>query len=246
MNKDLTLADLSQFIRKNIAVSIVTAFIFSIITYLVSSSMAVTTYTYSFSYEVVVAWDNVDLSPSGAMTAADFAESQVAALKPRMKGTDFLKNVIKDAGYEGKLSVKALSTMISLSSEEDVPIINVDFSGTNPKLLKRLAHTYVALAPKHIKKVYVSLDPFEPVRYKNAYTTPVKTYTTSSFVLALLGILVLLYFVESLDTRVKSATEIEKKYEIANLGIIPNFYISKKNSYTKYGYQKGASSNYES
>ena len=44
----------------------------------------------------------------------------------------------------------------------------------------------------------------------------------------------------------RALAEVEKKYEIANLGIIPNFYLSRKSSYNKYGYQKGAGSNYES
>ena len=234
MNKDLTLADLLQFIRKNIMVSIVTAFVFSIITYFVSSSMATTYYKYTLSYEVVVAWENVELSPSGALTAADFAENQMVAIKPRMKGTELLNDVIKEAGYEGAMNSGHLSSMISLENEENVPIINVTITSTNPGLLK------------YIKREYCALEPFEPVRYGGSSSTPVKSYTMSAFVLALLGILVLLYFIESLDTRVKTAAEVEKKYEIANLGIIPNFYLSRKSSYNKYGYQKGAGSNYES
>ena len=246
MNKDLTLTDLLQFIRKNIAVSIVTALIFAVITYFVSSSMSVTTYKYTFSYEVAVAWENVELSPSGALTSANFAESQIPALKPRMKGSEFLKRVIEKAGYKGKLDARMLSSMITLSNEEEVPNINVDVSGTNRVAVKKLAEAYAELAPKYIKKTYVSLDQFEPVRFEGASSTPVKSYTMSAFVLALLGILILLYFIESLDTRVKSAAELEKKYEIPNLGVIPNFYISKKNSYSKYGYRKGATGNYES
>ena len=246
MNKDLTLADLLQFIRKNIMVSIVTAFVFSIITYFVSSSMATTYYTYTLSYEVVVAWENVELSPSGALTAAGFAENQMVAIKPRMKGTELLNDVIKEAGYEGAMNSGLLSSMISLEREENVPIINVTITSTNPGMLKKLAHAYSALAPKYVKREYCALEPFEPVRYGGSSSTPVKSYTMSAFVLALLGILVLLYFIESLDTRVKTAAEVEKKYEIANLGIIPNFYLSRKSSYNKYGYQKGAGSNYES
>ena len=246
MNKDLTLADLLQFIRKNIVVSIVTALIFSVITYFVSSSMAVTVYTYKLSYGIEVAWENVELSPSGALTAADFAKNQVTALKPRLKGTTLLKDVIKEAGYEKSLKPERLASMISISNEENVPILEISFTGTNPQALRRLAHTYSTLAPKHVRKSYCYIEAFEPVTYAGAFSTPVKSYTTSAFILGTLGILVLLYFIESLDTRVKSATEIEKKYEIPNLGVIPNFYINVKNSYSRYSYRKETTGNYES
>lgn len=245
MNKDLTLADLLQFIRKNITVSIITGLFFSVITYFASSSMAVTAYNYSLSYEVVVAWENVELSPSGALTAADFAENQLTAIKPRMKGSELLNDVIKQAGYEGVLNTGHMTGMISLTSEENVPIININFSGPNAAIVERLAHTYSDLAPKYIQKEYCSIEPFEPVRYAGSNSTPVKSYTMTAFILGALGTIVILYFIESLDTRVKTAAEIERKYEIANLGIIPNFYLSKKSSYSQYGYKKGADKGYE-
>ena len=246
MNKDLTLADLLQFIRKNIMVSLITALVFSVITYFVSSSMAVTSYVYSLSYGVEVTWDNVDLSPTGALTAADFARSQVTAIKPRLKGSALLKDVLKESGYDNYFKPEHVAGMMSVTNEENVPIIEIRFIGTNPKILRRLAHTYATLAPKHVQKSYCYIEAFEPVTYVGASSTPVKSYTMSAFVLSTLGILVLLYFIESLDTRVKSASEIEKKYEIPNLGVIPNFYLSNKNSYSRYSYRKEATSNYES
>lgn len=246
MNKDPTLADLLQFIRKNIVVSIVTALVFSVITYFVSSSMAITSYGYKLSYGVEVAWNNVELSPTGALTAADFAKNQVTTIKPRLKGSALLKEVLKESGYDKILKPDQVAAMMSVTNEENVPIIEIQFNGTNPEILRRLAHTYATLAPKHVQKSYCYIEAFEPVTYAGASSTPVKSYTMSAFILSTIGILVLLYFIESLDTRVKSAAEIEKKYAIPNLGVIPNFYLSNKNNYSRYSYRKEATSNYES
>ena len=79
---------------------------------------------------------------------------------------------------------------------------------------------------------------FEATRHVGTSSTPVNLYTGLAFVAGATIVLFLLYIIESLDTRIKSAGEVEKRYNISNLGVIPNFYVGGGKDYK--AYKKGA------
>ncbi len=245
MNKDLSFAELLGFLKKNIIVVLITAVVFAVITYVIASSMAETTHSYTFSYEVTVLWNQEEdtLSPSGALTAANFAKAEINTLKEKMKGSKLLNAAIEKAGYKGRLSSGAFASMISFQTEADTNIIKVTVTNPNREGIKNLSNVYSELVPYSVERTYSSLQPLEPVTYAGAYTTPVKTYTMVAFAMGFAAMLVLLYFIEALDTKIKTAAEIEKKYEIANLGSVPNFFMSGGKNYK--AYKKGGYGNYE-
>lgn len=245
LNKDLTLAEMLEFIKKNIVVIIVTAIAFAIITFIVSSALATTTYSYKCEYISETLWYEEEevLTPSGAFSAANYAVYAINTQKKLLRGSALLNAAIEDAGYKGQISSGNFNSMISLSSEEDTLILSVTFSSTDKEAIRKLAESYAKLAPEYANMNYSSLEIFEPVAYAGSSSTPVPLYTFTAFVLGGLIALVLLYFIESLDNRIKSSAEVENKYGIVNLGIIPNLYVSGGKNYK--AYKKGAKGNYE-
>ena len=239
--KEVSVIEILAFIKKNLVVSLAAAVIFAVVAYLAASSIADTTYTYGCSFTVDTFWNNENtetLSPSGAYSAANYAVYSINTHKKYLKGTKLLEDVIKDAGYENQISPEYLRSLIYISNEEDTLIINVTLSNSNKKAIEKLAKSYAKLAPKHSRLSYSSLLLFEATRHVGTSSTPVTLYTGLAFVAGAAIVLFLLYIIESLDTRIKSAGEVEKQYNISNLGVIPNFYVGGGKDYK--AYKKGA------
>ncbi|GEM_PF-6997653 len=240
MNKELSLVDLLGFIKKNIIVTLITAIAFSVITFAVSTTISTTEYTYSCSFTVDTYWngDQDLLTPNGAYSAANYAVYSINTYKELLKGSKLLNEVIKDAGYENLISSDAARSFLVLENKPDTMIITAHFTSTNDELTQRLANSYAKIAPLRSKLSYSSLNVSEDAVRTNVQSTPVKLYTAVAFFLGATIVLVLLFFIESLDTRIKSASDVENKYKIANLGIIPNFYTGGGKNYK--AYKKGA------
>ncbi len=239
--RELTVVEILGFVKKNLIVSLAAAVVFAIVAFLASSSIADTSYTYGCSFTVNTLWTNDDsemLSPSGAYSAANYAVYSINTHKKYLEQTELLKAVIKDAGYENQISPEYLRSIIYISNEEDTMIINVSLSNSNKSAVEKLAKSYAKIAPKQAGLTYSSLLLFEPARHVGTTSTPVTLYTGLAFIAGAAIVLFLLFIIESLDTRVKSASEVEKRYNIANLGVIPNFYVGGGKDYK--AYKKGA------
>ena len=239
--KEVSVVEILAFIRKNLIVALAAAVIFAVVAYLATSSIADTTYTYGCSFTVDTFWNNESaetLSPSGAYSAVNYAVYSINTHKKYLTGTELLNAVIKDAGYEGQISPEYLRSLIYISNEDDTLIINVTLSNSNKAAIEKLAKSYAKLAPKYSRLGYSSLLLFEATRHVGTSSTPVTLYTCVAFVAGAAIVLFLLYIIESLDTRIKSASEVEKRYNISNLGVIPNFYVGGGKDYK--AYKKGA------
>ncbi len=249
INNEVTLVDLFRFIKKNSLVALITAIIVATATYFAASYVAVSHYTYSCSFMVETYWNASNseeiLSPSGATNAVSYATMLIETQKDLLQGSDLLDEVVADAGYSGALSASGLRSLLSVTHKEDTFIINASITSQNNEAARNLIESYAKLAPSKSKILsYSSLVLTEAPRNTGYKTTPVNVYTIIAFFLSGIIVLLGLYFIESLDTRVKSASEVERKYNLTNLGVIPNFYVGGGKNYK--AYKKGARAKNES
>ncbi len=244
--KEISLLDLLVFARKNLLVALIAAVICASVAFFAGKTISTTKYTYTCSFSVDTFWNSSEsetLSPSGAYSAANYAVYSINTHKVLLQGTDLLNAVIKDAGFEGSVSAELLRSLLYVSDAEDTLVINISLTSQNQKSIKKLAESYAKVAPQYSKLSYSSLILCENVRHSSTSSTPVNLYTAIAFVGGACIVLFLIFIIESLDTRVKSASEVEKRYNIANLGVIPNFYVGGGKDYK--AYKKGARRKYE-
>ncbi len=249
LGKDVSLVDILSFIKKNIVIVLVSAVSVALVAFYITYVTGTTTYTYKGSLIVNTHWseqkDNT-LSPSGAYSDTNYAIYSINTYQELLKSREFLQLVLKDAGYNNYVSTGQVSSSIYFSSSEDAYIFYVNVKSANAEFAEKVAASFMKLAPQYASgyMTYSDLKTIDTPILSVVDKPSIAFYTAIAFVLAAVLTLVLLYLLEMLDTRVKSASEVEEKYGIPNLGIIPNFYVGGGSSYKEYR-KKGARSSNE-
>ncbi len=247
LDKDVSLLDILSFIKKNIVIVLVSAISVALVAFYIFYTTGTTTYSYKGSLIVNTRWSEKDnLSPSGAYNDTNYAINSINTYQELLKSNAFLQLVVEDAGYKGTISASQAGASIFFTSSEDAFVFYVNVKSANPQFAERIAKSFIKLAPSYASDyiTYSDLKAIDTPTLSSIDKPSTIFYTAIAFVLAAVITLILLYLLQMLDTRVKSASEVEEKFGISNLGIIPNFYVGGGSNYKEYR-KKGARSSNE-
>lgn len=176
---------------------------------------------YESNTTIVLATENKD---DEKYTQSDVLLNQnlVSTYSQIIKSRSVINTLIKDEKL--KYNYDELSSMINVSSVDDTEIIKISVKSKNKKESLKIADAIVPIFSKEVKRIYninnVSVVDKASVLSKPCNINYVKEnilYILIGFVLSS-GVIFLIYY---FDTSIKSADEIENKYELTVLGVVP-------------------------
>lgn len=176
---------------------------------------------YESNTTIVLATENKD---DEKYTQSDVLLNQnlVSTYSQIIKSRSVINTLIKDEKL--KYNYDELSSMINVSSVDDTEIIKISVKSKNKKEALKIADAIVPIFSKEVKRIYninnVSVVDKASVLSKPCNINYVKEnilYILIGFVLSS-GVIFLIYY---FDTSIKSADEIENKYELTVLGVVP-------------------------
>ncbi len=176
---------------------------------------------YESNTTIVLATENKD---DEKYTQSDVLLNQnlVSTYSQIIKSRSVINTLIKDEKL--KYNYDELSSMINVSSVDDTEIIKISVKSKNKKEALKIADAIVPIFSKEVKRIYninnVSVVDKASVLSKPCNINYVKEnilYILIGFVLSS-GVIFLIYY---FDTSIKSADEIENKYGLTVLGVVP-------------------------
>ena len=133
-----------------------------------------------------------------------------------------------------KKSYGALIKSVSTSVSTNAAIISVYVSAESPEEAEQLATAIASVAPDHVARVVdgSSMRIVDyPVKPGAPYAPNTMRYAVVGFVLALLITCLVVLLVDLVVDRVDAASEIEERYGITVIGVIPDMQQAEKYQY---------------
>lgn len=147
-----------------------------------------------------------------------------------------LSKVVEQSGLD--LTVTKVRGMMSASAVDDTEMFNIYVTSSDPQLAAQVANAVAAVAPDEIADILEGSST-KIIDYAEVPTSRYSpSYRTNTFYGFLVGAVLAAAYViliTLLDKRIKSEEDLEQRFELPVLGVIPSFDTGhKKNG--KYGY----------
>ena len=237
-NEGLTidLGRVVQALLKWAWVIVAAAIVFGLVAWIFSATMITPTYRSGFTAYV----NNKQNSTSGNTTTSDLNASIALAyvygeiIQSRTVLTEAAAKCGIDYGY-GDLKSK-----ISISIADTTAIINVHVEDANPQTAMALAAAIADVAPEHVARVVDNSS----MRIVDEPILPTSQYSPNNgrnaIIGALLGIVAAVAVVivlEVFNDYVQSSEELEKRYDVIAIGVIPDMDQAEK-VHSNYSYAR--------
>ena len=152
----------------------------------------------------------------------NFNQSLVTTYSSIVKGKSVIKEVIENLDLE--YTVKDLTERVSVSPESDTEIIKITVKDEDPYLATDIANEIVEVFRKEITNIFelqnvsqIEVAEVEEEPYNINIIKDLIIYILIGAVISCGSIFVVYYF----DTTVKSADEIESKFDLPVFGAVP-------------------------
>jgi len=149
--------------------------------------------------------------------------------------------VLEDAAAQAGLimTYEELSAAVSTSTVDDTEIIQINVTMEDPQMALDLAQALVDIAPGYVSKIVEGSSMqvvAPPVLPDKIYAPNYKRNAAIGVILGAVLVIAVVVITELVDNRVKSESELEERYGIAVMGVIPDLVEAKKKNYA-YSYQ---------
>ena len=169
---------------------------------------------------------NTEKSEETQMITGDqFSVSQKLAvtygeiIKSRIVLEDVIKNLKLDDKYE------QLAGNITVSAVKDTQIISISVQDTNPKKARDIANEIPKVFEKEVKRITKAND-IQVIDKAILPQNPIKPNKMMNVLIAaVLGMMIglfVVFLIEYLDNKIKTAQDIEKHLGLSVIGVIPN------------------------
>lgn len=191
--------------------------------------------TYSSSFTAYVNNRMTTTEGQSSMTSSDISASR--SLTYLYQEIICSRSVLMDAAAQCgmKASYSQLLSRVSTSVATNAAIINVAIEAESPEEAEQLASAIAAVAPEHVARVVdgSSMRIVDyPVMPNGPYAPNSMRYAVIGFFAALaIGCAAVILFDVIVD-KVASATEMEERYGIAVVGVIPDMQQAEKYQYS--------------
>ena len=226
----IDLAKMAKVLWKKAWLIGIVALLFSVIAYLGTKSFITPTYQSSFTAYV----NNKTEQEATSLTSSDItaARSLVSTYSAILVSRTLLEDAAVQAGLP--MAYGELSGAVTTSIVDDTEIIRVNVTMAEPENAKIFADALAELAPAYIAKIVEgsSMQVIEtPVLPTSIYAPDYLRNTGKGFILGAFLVVAVIVTKELLDNRVKGENELESRYGIAVMGIIPDLREAKKYSH---------------
>ena len=237
-NEGLTidLGRVVQALLKWAWVIVAAAIVFGLVAWIFSATMITPTYRSGFTAYV----NNKQTTTTGSTTSSDLSASIALAyvygeiIQSRTVLTEAASKCGLDYGYS------ALAGKVTISVAETTAIINVYVEDTSPETAMALAAAIADVAPAHVARVVDNSS----MRIVDEPILPTSQHApnngTNAVIGALLGIVAAVAMVivlEVLNDYVQSGEELEKRYDVIAIGVIPDMDQAEK-VHSNYSYAR--------
>ena len=232
----IDLSRVVQALLKWAWVIVAAALIFGLVAWIFSATMITPTSRSGFTAYV----NNKQTTTSGSTTTSDLNASIALAYVygEIIQSRTVLSEAAEKCGLD--YSYKNMSGKVSISVSNTTAIINVYVEDTSPETAMALAAAIADVAPDHVARVVDNSS----MRIVDEPILPTSQYApnngTNALIGALLGILAAVAVVivlEVLNDYVQSGEELEKRYGVIAIGVIPDMEQAEK-IHSNYGYAR--------
>ncbi len=173
----------------------------------------------------IVAQEITDVNLSTIMVRKELVQTYAEVLTSNV----FLKKVATESalGY----THDQLLSMLSMTSKNETEILIISVKSANPMHAYIIAQTITNLAEEQISSVVEggSVKILDEPEYPTHYSSPnISKNIQAGMLVGLLLSAIIVFVIEMLDNKVKSAEQIAEQFEYPVLGEIPHFAINSK------------------
>ena len=237
-NEGLTidLGRVVQALMKWAWVIVAAAIVFGLVAWIFSATMITPTYRSGFTAYV----NNKQTSSTGSTTTSDLSASIALAYVygEIIQSRTVLTEAADKCGLDYSYGV--LSSKVTISVADTTAIINVYVEDTDPQTAMALAAAIADVAPAHVARVVDNSS----MRIVDEPILPTSQYApnngTNALIGALLGIVaavVMVLVLEVLNDYVQTGEELEKRYNVIAIGVIPDMDQAEK-VHSSYSYAR--------
>ena len=222
---------------------VIFAVVLGMVSYFVTDTFVTPTYRTGFTAYVnnrsgVTANGSETTSSSKKLTTSDITASQ--SLVKTYSKIILSRSVLTEAASKVNLNYtpSQLSRMVSTNTEDETEVIGVYVTAEDPKVAAQLASAIADVAPKMISQIIEGssmqiID--EPLVPTSIYTPNYSKNTAVGILIGAVIAVAIIVIKELLDDHVKNEDELEDKFAIPVVGVIPDINSAIKQS-TKYAY----------
>ncbi len=228
MKEEINLIRIFEIILKLWWVILVFALIGTLIAFSISSFFMTPLYTSNAKVYV----SGSQKSESAGLNINDINLSQrlVGTYIEILTGNSFLEDVA--ASYntqrsddDAAISAGQIKRNLEMSSANETEILQIKYSDTSPEKAQEILEVILKSAPKEITRVIkgcqISIVDYADVPVDTSYPN-VEQNTFIGFFLGIVFGVIVIFFKELFDTRIKDDEDLKDKYGVAVLGMIPN------------------------
>lgn len=245
-NDVIDLMKLANAILRRLWLVVAVALLFASGAYLATKFLVTPTYRASFTAYInnrsdaftssSENWGNYYVTSSDVYAARELATTYSTILVSQ----PVLEEAAEASGYDD-LTYKELAAAVTTGTVDETEIIQVDVTMDDPEKAKDVAQAIAEVAPAFMEKIVEgsSMQIVAPAQLPTSIYSPNYIRNTEmGFLLG--GVLVagLIVLKELLNNRVGSVNELEDRYGIAVMGMIPDLVEVKKQHSSAYGYGK--------
>ena len=226
MDREFSIMTIFLFIRNKIKIILAVAVVCAAVALLLSWKTGTTTYTYSG--KLIVSNFEGTADSNSAQADLTLAQQVLPTYEEILRSKTFVAAVKKQADLP--YSDEEIASMMNISSVEQTKILDVSITAPSAAHAKTLTQTILDLAPTYLQEL-VGMGTVKIVDNAGASRVsqpnlPVNT-VLGFFAGAVVALLVL-YIIEILDVRIKGESDVEARYDIPVLGVIPSFTQTSK------------------
>lgn len=236
---EIDLTQIFQALLKSLWVIVAVAILFGVTAYIYSSYFITPTYRSGFTAYV-----------NSRLTKEDGSSITTGELNASIGLTHLYEEIIKsrsvltDAADNCDVAITygQLSQMVSSTVSETAALITVYVEDTDPVRATALAEAIAEAAPEHVARVVDGSS----MRIVDAPVEPVSQFAPNNVRNAALGAVVgillavaMIIILELTNDFARNAEDLEKRYQLSVIGIIPNIAAAEK-SRDSFGYRRSA------
>lgn len=221
---------------------VIFAVVLGMVSYFVTDTFVTPTYRSGFTAYVNnrsgVTASGTEATGSKKLTTSDITASQ--SLVKTYSKIILSRSVLTEAASKANLNYtpSQLSKMVSTNTEDETEVIGVYVTAEDPKVAAQLASAIADVAPQMISRIIEGssmqiID--EPLVPTSIYSPNYSKNTAVGFLIGAVIAVAIIVIKELLDDHVKNEEDLEDKFAIPVVGVIPDVNSAVKQS-SKYAY----------
>lgn len=242
-NDEIDLLPLFKAVISKWWLIVIFAVVFGLVSYFVTDTFVTPTYRSGFTayvnnYSGVVVSGSEKVNQNKKLTTSDITASQ--SLVKTYSKIILSRTVLTEAAsrVNSNYTVKQLSNMVSTSTEDETEVIGVYVTADDPKVAAQLASAIADVAPEMISQIIEGssmqiID--EPLVPNSIYSPNYSKNTAVGVLLGAVAAVAIIIIKELLDDHVKNENELEERFSIPVVGVIPDINSAIKQS-SRYAY----------